>query len=521
MTRPALLALALLASGVTASGVAAQTLPENVLFDDFEYASADWVPELRGTPEAPDLGPPGSLFGPNRWVTSPEGKTETRKLWYRFGWRGVGLIERGRTLAPTARGLRFSVAPGLYAPEGCYPEGSRFDASPQQISTGFTARRGTWVSHVKLGALPDPNEAAMMHSFWLVGHARAWITGESGTLRSITNEVDHEWNNRFLGGGQGAPYDATGAYVAVPERHRSAPMGPPEAPLPTGPAPRLDTFEVERGGGPWSCRYTRGGSSRDLAPEACSTLLSGRAVSGLPAPTGEVWSTLSIHIADGGIRFGLLSDGWGARIEMASEVLSPATEQPLAALLSQHAFHGRDERTCQVPAILTSRRTFEADWFLFSPDPALTIPNARALADSVQRAGVPRLATIPDARLERPARPTNGYASDWGGQEWTTPLSIQLRAPRRMAPGERARILALPPERVGSYLYTWTIGTRYRDGRYTEEVRDDAFSTEYTFPQGAAYALVTVRLEEAYDDRRIVRNETVQPVERVFMIGRR
>lgn len=506
----------LLLAVLFASGAAAQELPADVLFDDFEYASTEWRATLTGDPDAPDLGPEGSVFGPNEWVTSTSGETEMRRLWYRNGWQGAGYTPEARTLTPTPDGLRFAVAPGVHQGDGCRDEnGSRYSVSAREIASGFTARRGTWISRLRLGSLPDPDDASMIHAFWLLGHAHGWVENDEGEPMRLTNEIDHEWNNRFLGGSQPFFFSSTGAATGTRAGWKKAPMSSPLLPAVTpGRSFRLSTPNA------WTCRYTRGETDLSLTPEACAALLEGRTVDTLPRPTGEVWTTLLLHVGDEGIRYRLVSDGWGARVEMRSALLEPTTQLPLYALISQHLYPGGDGFTCDDRARLSRERVLEADWFLYHPDPSLSRTDALALVDTIRASGIPRLATIPGARLERPARPVVGYAGAWGQEEWTTQLSIRLEAPRRLAAGETATLLALPPERYGAYRYTWTLSTRYVDGRYITETADDAFALPFTMPEGAKTVLVRVRLEEITDRGDLVVNETVRPAERLFMIRR-
>ena len=115
-----------------ASGVVAQPLPANVVFDDFDYATTEWVQTLEGDPDAPPLGPEGSIYGSHEWVVSPEGATEPRRMWHRYGWQGSGYIPDERTLTPTPDGLLFAIAPGSHQGDGCEERMAR--ATPSRPS---------------------------------------------------------------------------------------------------------------------------------------------------------------------------------------------------------------------------------------------------------------------------------------------------------------------------------------------------------------------------------------------------
>ena len=416
-----------------------------------------------------------------------------------------------RRLVATSTGLRFSIPPGTHWGDECDdPRVQDHHVSPQQLISGFTFRRGTWAARLRLGSLPDPADASAIHAFWLLSPAFAEVSGAR-----VSNEIDHEWNNYFLGADQAYPYVATGAARGTPEGGRKAPMSSPLA-APVLPQPGVPTDPLA-----WTCRHRRGTEDQTLAPEACSALLRGQQVSELPQPQEEVFATLTIHVSDEGIRFSLASDGWSGRIEMRSALLTPATQAPLAALLSQHLFPARGIQDCHRRAVLRTPMTFEVDWFLYADAPDLSAENAEALVRQIRQQGVSRLATASGVELERPDRPLVGWSGRWGYGAWTTPLSLSLDAPRAMAPGEAARLYAGPPRRHGTYRYTWTVSTRYASGRYETTTHDDAFALPFTFAEGARTVLVRVRLEELDDEGEVVHNETVQPVERVFTIRRR
>lgn len=510
-----LLGVALLA---LAAAARAQGLPHGVVFDDFDYASTEWEQTISGATPPPTRGPAGSLYGPNDWVVSTSGATAPVRMWYRYEWQESGYVPPERALEPTPTGLRFRVAPGRHQADGCVDaaDPSR-SLSAQQIASGLTARRGTWVAHVRLGSLPDPERASMMHAFWLLGAYSAWIPADGGQVR-VTNEVDHEWNNRFLGRGQAYAFSSTGASLGVGRGARKAPMGTPDAPPELGLTyDREGDGEGERS---WSCRYTRDGRAETLGPEACSALLQGRAPDGLPAPDGDAFTTLLIHVGDDGTRFGLVSDGWGGRVEMASRLLSPPTHFPMLTLFSQHLYPGGDGWTCDGRTDLDMAPRFDVDWFLYADDPGLSREAALGLVEQIRGAGVSRLATVADAPLERPDRPLAGWSGRWGYGAWTTPLSLDVRAPDTMAPGSMATVLAFPPRRLGSFRYTWTITARGVDGRTAETVRRDAFALPFQFPRGAASVSIRVRLEELDDDGQVVTNEQVRPIEETVEIER-
>jgi hypothetical protein len=325
----------------------------------------------------------------------------------------------------------------------------------------------------------------------------------------VTNEVDHEWNNRFLGPPQTIEYLSTGAARGVVEG-RKAPMAAPGAPVSLG-----ISYDVADDVS-WTCAVTNDEQTRTLDARACSTLLRGG-----PEGADSTWSTLFIHIADEGIRFGLTAEVADGTLDMESATLTPTTQLPLFALLSQHLYPGRNDWTCEGRADVRQRVPFEVDWFLYAEDPALSREAAFRAVRAVRQRGIARLATVAGARLERPDRPVVGWADRWGYGARTTPLEITLTAPREMAPGETATLLALPPERNGTFRYTWTLTAVSTRGRTSTETRSDAFELRYTFPRRTERVTVRVRVEELDDAREVVRNATVQPVERELTIYRR
>ena len=502
-----------------ASGAVAQGLPSGVVFDDFAYESLEWENTLRGDPDTLSLGPAGSIYGPNPWVVSTDGREATHRMWYRYNFQEPIRMTPERRLSLTPEGLAFTIPPGAHQADACRPpDDPEITVSPQQIVSGFSARRGTWAARVKLGTLPSIDEASMMHAFWLLSPATARVRLPDGSTDKVGSEVDHEWNNWFLGSIQRYTFSSTGGTVGNTTSGQKAPMGTPLAVPPLG--IRYDREGDSSVARSWTCRYTRGPDSRTLAPEACAALLEGRRVAGLPAPESEVYTTLLIHIGDDGTWFSLVSDGWGARLEMASDTIRPPTVLPMHTYVSQHLYPPGQRYTCEDRTSLRTTPRFEIDWFLYHESPDLNRDETLALVRAIRREQVSRLSTVDGARLERPTRPLVGYAGRWGKGAWTSPISITVDAPRRMRPGETATVLALPPARGSSYRYMWTLETRYANGRYEVETRDDPFALPLTFPRNARTILVKLRVEELDTEHEVVVNETVRPIEKVFMIGR-
>lgn len=500
-----LLALALLAGAVSA-----QPLPEGVLFDDFTYDSAEWVPTLLADREAGAV--PGSLFGLNEWVVSPFGRTETRRLWYRYQWQESSSVPPERQLEVTTTGLRFTAGPGAHLADGC-PDGEH-TISPQQVTTGFTARRGTWAARVRLGALPNPDHASMIHAFWLMGPSAGLVHTSSEDIR-VTNEIDHEWNNRFFGAPQAHDYISTGAARGTPEGHRKAPMASPDALAPIGIGYDVVTDAA------WTCSLSRHGRQQTLQASACASLLRGDAVPSLEITADSVWSTLFFEVTDHGIRFELLAEVGGGILEMRSQSLTPPTQLPLFALLSQHLYPSPNPASCEDRADIRQPVTFDVDWFFYTEDPAFERDTVFRTVAEIQEAGVPRLVTIPGARLERPDRPVVGWADRWGFGSRTTPIEVTLEAPREMAPGDTTTVLALPPERHGTFRYTWTVTTYHASGRTSARTMYGSFALPLVFPRSADRLTVRVLIEEVDDEGDVVRTEVIRPFEREVTIYRR
>ena len=497
----ALLAPALLALALWPEPPAAQPLPRGVVFDDLAYASTEWRETLLadgpGGAFRPDAdGPPGSLYGPNRWATA-DGET-TARAWYRYGWQESTVADFDGTLAPAPWGLRFTIPPGTYRADGCpNPAAPERTLNPQQIVTGFAARRGTWAARVRLGALPPKDSAAVIQAFWLVGPYGARVA-TGGGVQKAWNEIDHEFNNAFLGRAQAFDYDATG-YRTGTEARPWLMYAPALGGAPAGDR-RLD-------GQALTCTVVSAdGRGRREAPAACAELLTGAADGAAP------WVTLVMRVADAGVAFSLdaeLADG--ARLAMASDVSSPPSALPLSMLLSQHFFPPTAPWTCDDTGVLADPMTLDADWVYYAADPAA--PTARIARDvaALRARGVPRASTVRGLRLERPARPLAGTAAEYGFGSRTTPLSVAVVAPPGAAPGDTVRVEARLPERGGTYRFAWSATTYWPGRTRAARLGDTPFARAIPFPADADSVRVHVRVEEIDDGGRTLRNAVVQP----------
>ena len=503
--------LVFLALAVSAS---AQPLPEGAVFDDFTYASTDWRetilsdgPGATYRPDAPS--PEGSLYGPNDWYTP--GGTISARAWYRYGWQESTVASFNGTLTPSSRGLLFSIPPGTYRANGCPdPNDPSKTINPQQISTGFSARRGTWAGRVRLGQLPPPNEASMMQAFWLVSPMGSQTRTPNGLVK-LWNEVDHEFNNRFLGARQPFEYDATSYRSGNGSEAIHAPM---YARALHGESPG-NAVPWPDGLG-WTCTVIHDGRGSRESPEACAARLANP-----PARQDPFWATLLLHVSDEAIRFSLHAENGSERVVMASDRMGPPTSLPMTALFSQHFYPPDAYWTCEQWGTARQPVTMDTDWFYYSQDPEASIEDVRAGVEAFRSRQIARGTTIPNVRLSRPDRPLSGVADEWGYGSRTTPLSISFVAPRAMRPGEDTRIVALPPLRHGTYRYTWSTSTRMQNGPLvTERLGEVPFELPFTFPENAQHVIVRVRLEEVNDAGEVVRNEIVRPVEDTLLIRR-
>ena len=488
-------------------------LPPGVVFDDFDYASSDWVLsyDRQQTPLA------GSVYGINPW-SSTDGAVGAHRLWYRYLWQEHGNAAPGRTLAPGQIGLRFAIAPGRYRADGC-PSASDADQIdyPQQIATGFAARRGTWAAGVRFGPMGPPARLATIQAFWLIAPYSGFVSGPGGASERVTEEIDHEVNNRFLGERQPFPFDATGVFRGQFPQHTDVAM---YAPAGTA-SPPGDAILWPDGLG-WTCRLDAGRRSERLGAAVCGRLLTNDAEPDDPNLGEPVEATLLIHVADPGVSFGLTARGTRGEISMASHALSPATDTPLMALFSQHLSTGIAGTPCTAEVTVDAPHAFDVDWFLYTPDADATEADIEALVAGARSGGTARVATVPGLRLERPAQPLWGPAAGYGLGRLTSPLTLDLHAPATMRPGETTRLVAFPPLRHGAFRLAWST-VAYRGGRTTSSdlPTDQAFAASFAFPTDADSVTIHVDLTEVDEAGEPVRNPIVQPIQGFTTVRRR
>lgn len=496
-----------LAVGAGSQPAWSQPIPDGVVFDDFAYTSTEWRMAVQrdhadGTPSPDVEGAPGSLYGPNAWWT-PGGELH-RRAWYRYGWQEEWNSAFGGSLDPSPNGLSFRVPPGLHVGDRCPdPRDPSRPMAPQQIASGFTATRGTWVARLRFSTLAEARDGVHIQAFWLVSHAFGRMRTAEGDL-PVWNEVDHEFNNAFRGPDQPYPYDATSVRSGAGRDVGWVGLAAP------GHAAGVDGARA-------GCAVTVRGRTH-LEPEAaCMARLANP-----PDRQTPVWATLIMRVSDAGVVFEVTAQDGDASLEMVSARHAPAPVLPLVTLFSQHLNPLGHGWSCEQQVPLAHEAEMEVDWMYYDRDPEASRARVEAGVAAFRARGIPRAVTGPSLELERPVRHYGALAGDWGVGARTTPLELDLDGPSRMAPGEHGQVVARPPLRHGVFRVTWTVTQRVRGGPLeTHAVTDASFALPLTFPAGVDLLIVRARLEEVDEAGAPIYTETVQPVEDTHLIYRR
>lgn len=497
-----LLAASLCFTILTIHPLQAQSLPsEGVIFDDFKYDDARFVHEINtAIANNPDTPPDGSLYGYNPWRTSTSSTAEdSSRLWYQTQWQEIGDITLHGELELEAQNDKGFLKMPL---EG----GNTYDghegnpSSPQQIATGFTARRGTWAARVIFDDLPQGDSADIIQGFWTLSPAHVLVNGNNEW-----NEIDFEWNSAFADDGdftQYHEYIRTGYTVGYP------------LPGDSDSAIERPLFGPAWGGGGagtpieagWSCKYNSG-STFQLFPYESSSSNSGPATNSrctdvllgndsvVTANNDSVSVIVIIQVTDDHVFMEMTSHGWGGTIVANTERLGPTTNLPMMGMFSQYV---ASEST------LSSDVDFLIDWFYYSPSTTIDINDVFdhvELLRGLSGGGAERFNNT-GIDLERPEKPLNGLTTTYGYEDFTTPLSMDFIYPSTMSPNQSTRLLALPPEREGLFRYTWRYKKHYTGGGSSNWIHmsDDNFDMPFTFPSGVTKVTFDVTLEEVTGD---------------------
>lgn len=296
---------------------------EGVIFDDFQYESTEWCRELDGscdTQSPPGYPPAGSLYGRNEWVITENGDTEYKRAWYQSNWHEhpIDYPHPSSSLHAGTDSLFGYLT--FRADADNYPPG----ANPQQISSGFASRRGTWAARVNFGDMEPASMGAMIQAFWLISPAVSLdVNGNWGR-----NEIDIEWNNFFRDqNNQNYHYLSTVHHTG----HSFWPGNPPRrVPLFSPSWPDGD------GGVPieqdWSCKFIwdENGPNEDVAMlegEDCSKIINKQTIQiDCPGsscreytPNHDPWILLFVQVTENDIFFRIKSLGWGGTIFAKSQ----------------------------------------------------------------------------------------------------------------------------------------------------------------------------------------------------------
>jgi len=158
-------------------------IPESVvdyplLFDDFDYPNEQ------------------TLFGRNQWTDIDNNPGPFLRFWYRSDWSEARFRNTARLVFKNRGQLRMETE---YAHSYQWKPGYL----PPIISSGFTARTGTWATRVRFDdiSIGEATFSPITQAFWTFSPNLACTTDV--TIRPCANEhkywseFNHEWNNYF------------------------------------------------------------------------------------------------------------------------------------------------------------------------------------------------------------------------------------------------------------------------------------------------------------------------------------
>lgn len=383
-----------------------------VLFDDFAYSPATLEAPV---PWATRLGAPPPA--------QCSGEAPCERLWWRSNWYDEG--PRGERVIARNGTVRLQNLPGDtldYGPR---------DARPPLLTSGFVASRGTWVARVRLAEIRHPGARAgapgrasfVTQAFWVASPHYASHTGRFD--RAHWSEFNIEWNNYFYpprAPGVGPPTGLViDQFAALGATFDGETQGTEALGTATGGLfPRDPSAARAR---PLTCqRVDAQGRARSLSDErACQDALASR--------PGQPRDVVLLFRYDGAT--------------LTWELASPAADGSYAAMAHTERFGRRAQPMLthfsqMIPSPSFCRRTgnpvsrctaprdtlgFDVDWFLYSPDPTITLREAVAYADWLRQAGYARVnttgRTLRPPAVPAPASAARLHAPDPQESHWT------------------------------------------------------------------------------------------------------
>ena len=413
-----------------------------LVFDDFTYGTRD------------------ALLAPARWVSDLEASMPgdactpgegCERLWYLGNWRDEG-AGGARVTTDGPSSVRLQTLPG---------DTIRWGASeghPPLLQSGLMASTGTWVAAVRFSDIRHqhartgrPGSTSLLSdAFWTI--SPHYVSNTAAFDRAHWSELNHEWNNYFYPPRRVASDLSTGMvidqFVAAGITLDGECQGLCESGLATGGLFMSDP--IDPASGPLTCREWRDGrvgAVRDAF--ACQEAMTQNVAVLLLQYRGTTmhWSAA---VADprrpGGWLWMALDHPVGRRTQPMTAMFSRIMASPSFCNRT-----GNPEPMCRA----SEASGFSIDWFLYTPDPDLTVWDAIGNVEWMRSRGLSRVNTA-SLRLAAPSPATMGS-------------SQRLLTPATSLPEARPEWTFVPPLPVkssaGAARLSWDVRWQWRARR--------------------------------------------------------
>lgn len=398
----------------TGSNIPAGLIEDEFIFDDMQYGQQAGIGAIyRGNDNT-------SLFGRNDWfVMQPDASINTvmTRAWY-FGL--TDWVEASATNGSNVNTTSYEFEYGR-APNRIIMRGKGDTAERWNLSSGFIARTGTWVTRVRLSELPPHTEGMAHYAFWTKSpmdhNADAYDFFAEGATRwdevnieisnwhdnlslvngrppDINNDQNQHFHRRISSGITWAPYNST-----TPSSVEQNPLN--NVFFRGWSGDDRGTCRIqEQGGGAWVLRPDDGNASNDSTltspystyadlnanPTYCRDILTRNmndAANGLTIDDhSDLWVYLMIQVTDNGVQQWILAgdeDEDGTDVDTINNInwLSMRT-YGYTHLALPAPMIARYELGAETDSTLNDPMEMEVDWFYYTTSTSVSIWDVRA-----------------------------------------------------------------------------------------------------------------------------------------------